>query len=137
MLCVNLSLNLFFIFDVNIDDKVTTNVSLNRSKQTHEMFYLKENNTRIGVEVTNSKIYNFVNAIYSLRLRLRTSVNMCFFELYSYNRYTVVIDRFTQNVITGGGSEDHPGVRQTSGWTHCSGLRHLDRSGLLGPDSPG
>lgn len=82
-------------------------------------------------------MYNFVNAIYGLRLRLRTSVNMCFFELYSYNRYTVVIDRFTQNVITGGGSEDHPGVRQTSGWTHCSGLRHLDRSGLLGPDSPG
>lgn len=50
MLCVNLSLYLFFSFDVNIDDKVTTDVSLNRSKQTHGMFYLKKNNTRIGVE---------------------------------------------------------------------------------------
>lgn len=49
MLCVNLSLYLFFSFGVNIDDKVTTDVSLNRSKQTHEMFYIK-NNTRIGVE---------------------------------------------------------------------------------------
>lgn len=50
MLCVNLSLYLFFSFDVNIDDKVTTDVSLNRSKQTHEMFYFKKNNTRNGVE---------------------------------------------------------------------------------------
>lgn len=49
MLCVNLSLYLFFIFDVNIDDKVTTDVSLNRSKQNHEMFYEKKT-TRIGVE---------------------------------------------------------------------------------------
>lgn len=49
MLCVNLSLYLFFSFDVNIDDKVTTDVSLNRSKQTHEMFYEKKT-TRIGVE---------------------------------------------------------------------------------------
>lgn len=42
MLCVNLSLYLFFSFDVNIDDKVTTDVSLNRSKQNHEMFYKKK-----------------------------------------------------------------------------------------------
>lgn len=42
MLCVNLSLYLFSSFDVNIDDKVTTDVSLNRSKQTHEMFYLQK-----------------------------------------------------------------------------------------------
>lgn len=49
MLYVNLFLNLFFIFDVNVDDKVTTDVSLNRSKQTHEMFYEKKT-TRIGVE---------------------------------------------------------------------------------------
>lgn len=42
---------MFFSFDVNVDDKVTTDVSLNRSKQTHGMFYLKKKkNTRIGVE---------------------------------------------------------------------------------------
>lgn len=51
MVCVNLSLYLFFSFDVNIGDKVTTDVSLNRSKQNHEMFYKKKKkNTRIGVE---------------------------------------------------------------------------------------